>query len=102
MAFLASAMGQVLGLVDAERTESLKCQNRLVREASDEAAKRKTEEEADRRFQEAEAAFLRAFPTVESQQEAVTAIGARIPFVRSQDVLRRLAITEWASASHQG
>ena len=96
MAFLAKAMPQVLGEIQTKRT---KARERVEREkyASQTELDRQAEEARhEAEYAEQEAAFVRAFPTEESQCESITEHCIGTPFRVGTQSGRSFAIGKWA------
>jgi hypothetical protein len=97
LAYLAKAMGEVLGAVETERAKARERAERARREA-DEARRRLEEESRERREWEAkERAFSRAFPSEERQREAVAEQIRDMPFAPKGIGARTIAIGKWFS-----
>jgi hypothetical protein len=98
MAFLSKAMGQVLGLVQAEACKRDEAQARVERERVAQECKAREAAEEELRVELLEAEFLRRYPSEESQEEVLGPYRQQFGmFVRQPGVLRRLAIGAWSS-----
>jgi hypothetical protein len=98
MAFLSKAMGQVLGLVQAEASKRDEAQARVERERVEQECKAREAAEEELRVELLEAEFLRRYPSEESQEEVLRPYRQQFGmFVRQPGVLRRLAIGAWIS-----
>ena len=98
MAFLSKAMGQVLGLVQAEASKRDEAQARAERERAEHECKAREAAEEELRVELLEAEFLRRYPSEESQEEVLRPYRQQFGmFVRQPGVLRRLAFGAWSS-----
>jgi hypothetical protein len=111
MAFLSKAMGQVLGLVQADASKREETQARMEQERAEadderialerEEQESKAEEAAqeERLALEREQAFCRGFPSGEKQAAALAKYGADFGFqARNPGLLRKLANGGWAGS----
>ena len=97
MAFLSKAMGQVLGLVQADASKREEALARVERERVEQESKVQEAAQEERLAIEREDAFCRAFPSAEEQAAAGARYGADFKFLaRNPGLLRKLAIGGWA------
>ena len=98
MAFLSKAMGQVLGLVQAEATKRDEAQARVERERAERERKAHEAAEEELRVELLEAEFVRRYPSEEAQEAVLRPYRQQFGmFVRQPGVMRRLAIGAWNS-----
>jgi len=100
MAFLSKAMGQVLGLVQAEAAKRDEARASAERDRAEQEARLQADMDAVQAERTREEAFVNAFPNAEDQAEAVARYGADFRmFARNPNLLRKLAIGVWAGSS---